>query len=89
MTRKKILKVVFLIFVGTIFLYLAVFYFPVLFISQEGDKCLVDSNCLRIEAICEEINEDMLPNSLGRKEPMCINYECRCEWYGNLLHFGK
>ena len=68
-------------------MYVAIFYLPAVFISQEGDKCLVDSNCLRIKPVCEEINQKMALEPLGKKEPMCINYRCKCEWQGNLLHF--
>ena len=33
------------------------------------------------------MDKEIPENSLGQKEPMCIDNKCKCEWPGNLLNF--
>ncbi len=71
------------------FIIFAILYIPRIFITKEGQKCIVDTNCSRLGSICDEMNEDIKENELGHVGPMCIDWVCTCEWYGNLLKLNK
>lgn len=70
-----------------IFIFLIILYIPIIFISKEGQKCLVDTNCIRLNNKCEEINKKIPKSDVRFTEPMCIGLTCRCEWPMILLHF--
>lgn len=82
----KILKISLIAILVVIIIYLFVSYIPVIFITKEGQTCLNEMNCMRLKPVCDEINKDIPKNTLGLTEPMCNNYKCECEWYGNLLN---
>jgi hypothetical protein len=81
----KIFKIIIISILAIVVLFFSISYIPVVFITKEGQKCINNFNCSRLKPICDEMNSDLPENSLGLKEPMCINNECACEWYGNLL----
>ena len=82
----KFIKIISISICVIIALYFSILYIPEIFITKEGQKCLADTNCSRIKPICDDINESVYKNDLVHTEPMCLNYVCRCEWSGNLLH---
>jgi uncharacterized membrane protein (Fun14 family) len=83
----KITKISLYIIGIIIIIFFGILYIPVIFISKEGQKCLVNTNCIKLNNICEKINKKIPKNELGQVEPMCIDSTCRCEWPGVLLHF--
>jgi len=68
-----------------IFFLLSIVLLPKYFISKEGQKCLINYHCSFLN--CDEKNSKLDKNDLVFYEPMCIDGQCQCEWYGKFLHF--
>ena len=78
---KKYLIIAFIALI-VIFLF---FYLPGYLIFEEKQPCFINKHCQKIN--CTDLNDNLNKNTPVCYEPMCIDSKCKCEWYGNLLHF--
>lgn len=83
MNNKKIIILL------TIILISILFFLPAIFIKKEGQKCFIDAHCVGLKNTCEQINKKITKEDIASTKPICINYKCKCEWYGNLLKFKQ
>ncbi len=68
-----------------IFVLSLLYFLPTFVISKEKQFCLINKHCAKID--CTIQNKKLNNKDLVEYNPMCINYECKCEWIGNLQHF--
>jgi len=81
---KNYFKKYLIIFLSIFVILIILYYLPSLIITEENQTCIVSEHCKKID--CSLYNEKLNEKDLVNYSPMCINYKCKCEWYGNLLH---